>query len=520
MRRFTTFFVPLFLFACGGNSDSDNLTTTAGVGGSGAGIAAGGGEPTGGSTGAGAGNQGDPLDFPTDDDFAEDATADDLLDPMVAAPTQLTAEDGSLVAITSDDRIVYSTSDGVYTIKAALGAEPRKAASLAGTVFVQGRTVFNFGEIDYDTGLGKLTYWTPTEGRRSVGWAMFGDNRIAARQDDAHVMFVKNVQETTIDIVIASADKETAQVLVEGAAQGAEDTCGSSFGFAGEAALVAWCEQGSMDATLARFTLDGQGTWQRQDISTEAQGSWSSDAAGQQIFYLTSGAEARVTDMTSEQVIGDGVGWGMFHPDGSSLFFSVGDQLRKSEMTGSPIPIVVDGFSQQVAWSADYSQVLYSSEVVFEEGTKQDLRVTTTDWFNPTPTVLVSQPTATLGRSATTLDGVYALYLTDVGEQGGTLNMRPIDGAAGKTIPGVVDLVAGAGTLVVFSDNPTEPGVFPALADLKLVDAATAAAPQLLEAGALEGDFQVRAAGDVVAYRRNGEGNEVGIWLHPIVAAP
>ena len=121
----------------GGSTGAPSATTTTTASGG-----AGGGQSTGSGT--------DPLDFPSDDDFAEDATADDALSATITAPVRLIIGDGTPVAMTSDDRVVYTTSAGVFSMKASSGAPPRKAASKAGTVRVQGRTVLNFTDIDYD----------------------------------------------------------------------------------------------------------------------------------------------------------------------------------------------------------------------------------------------------------------------------------------------------------------------------------------------------------------------------------
>src|SRR5690606_23618853 len=132
---------------------------------------------------------GNPLSFPDDDDFDEDATPDDALSTVITAPTQLVAEGGTIAAITADDRLVYTTPDGAFSVKAAAGAPPRKVASRSGDIYVKGRTVFTISDIDYETGLGDLTIWTPKVGRRSLGKIVFGVDRVAARRDDAHVMF-------------------------------------------------------------------------------------------------------------------------------------------------------------------------------------------------------------------------------------------------------------------------------------------------------------------------------------------
>lgn len=466
-----------------------------------------------GSTGSGS----TPVDLPKDDNFTEDSTVDDALPTTLSGPTHLSTDEGALIAITADDRLVYSTPGGLFTLKAAANAPPRKAASIAGNAYVRGRTVFNFAKIDYDKGTGALTFWTPKHGRRFAGETLLiGETSVAARGDDEQVLFLESKTPDTVDVVVSSADAEKAFRILEGVGRGNMETCAPSIGFSGETAIVGWCAPGSMQATLSRFTPGMDGAWTREDVSTSAQGGWSSDAAGTKLFYLTAQVEGVVLDLVTkeEKSIGNGVGWARMTKTGDALFFSVGDQLRKSDMSASAIPIVVDGFQQAVAWNADSSKVLYSSTVVYEQAAKQDLRWSTTDYFNPTPVTLVEDATATLGRSAMTDDANFALYLTDVGAQGGTLHLVPLAGGAGKTLPGVDTVVAGKGAKVVVTDNRSPADVFPPLVDLKVVDAATGA-PTLLETGILDGrDILVRSDKTVVAYRRDGA--DAGIWLRPL----
>ncbi|MFO0611593.1 MAG: hypothetical protein U0414_03325 [Polyangiaceae bacterium] len=500
-------------------SKTDDTADPSGAGGSGQGGATttSSAPPDGATTsGEGTGGSGQ-IDLPTDDQFDEDSTGDDALPMTVTAPTELIPKDGSLVAITADDRLLYSTPDGLYTTKAVVGATTRKAASIAGNAYAKGRVVFNFAKVDYDTGTGALTFWTPPHGRRFGGTAVIGEASIAARRDDERILFLDAPTPTTASVVVASTDGAKAFHLLEGVGRGGMDTCGPSLGFAGDAAIVAWCHPGSMQATISRFTEDATGAWTRDDITDSAQGPWSSDAAGKRLFYVSSQVEGMVVDLvTKEQTkIGSGVAWGRLTEAGDAVFFTVGDQLRRSDMSASAIPIVVDGFQQAVAWSADDAKVLYSSQVVYTDSAKQDLRSSTTAYFNPSPATLVAGATATLGRSPMTSDGAFALFLTDLGATGGTLHAAPLGGGAGSTLEGVDTVVAAKGSLVVITDNRTPPDVFPPLVDMKLYDAATGAAPTLLEAGILDGrDILVRSDKAVVAYRRDGDSK--GLWIRPL----
>jgi hypothetical protein len=467
------------------------------------------------TTGAGGqGGGGDPtkVELTLTETSNENATVDDALPTALTKPVELASGDAALVDITVDDRLVYNAKGSLWSVKARSGAPARMAAQKGGLTEVRGKTIFAFGDVDWKKNVGALTWWTPAVGRRGVGEAVIGDNHVDARDDAAYVVFGRNAQVDTFDVVVASADAKDAHVLLAGAPRGDTKTCGASFAFAGNDVIVSWCEAGSLNALLARFTLNG-GAWQKTMIATGTQGGWSSDASGKRVFFVDTQSRGWVATGAQQQKIGQGVGWGRLTPAGDTLFFAVGDELRRSNMTVAPIPIVVEGFGQAVAFTADFGTLLYSSQVVYDAaGTaKQDLRVTTTHWFNPTPKTLVEQPIATLTRSALTSDGAFALYLTDIGAQGGTLHVRPLDGAVGVSIAKVDTALAASGGVVLLTDNRTS--LYPVTADLKLYDAGAGAPVQLLEAGILDGrTIQLTADKHRLAYQP-GAG---GLWLRPI----
>ena len=117
MRHLSILLAPVLLAACTFQDDDADPSGAGGSGGAGSGpttsstVTSGDATTTSTTTGGGT-----PIDLPKDDNFDEDSTADDALPTNVAAPTQLAPEEGSLVAITSDDRLVYSTPGGLLTL--------------------------------------------------------------------------------------------------------------------------------------------------------------------------------------------------------------------------------------------------------------------------------------------------------------------------------------------------------------------------------------------------------------------
>src|SRR5262249_52275167 len=112
---------------------------------------------------------------------------------------------------------------------------------------------------------------------------------------------------------------------------------------------------------------------------------------------------------------------------------------------------------------------------------------------------------AALPRSSITTDGRFVLYLTDVTPTGGTLHVVGMDGGEVLSLPGVLDAMAAHGSGIVFTDNGSDPDVYPNVADLKWVDPATSDEPVLIESSVMEAkNFQVDSRGERVVYSRSG----------------
>ncbi len=97
------------------------------------------------------------------------------------------------------------------------------------------------------------------------------------------------------------------------------------------------------------------------------------------------------------------------------------------------------------------------------------------------------------------------LYLTDQTPTGGTLHVVGMDGVEVLAIPGVLDALAAEGSGIVFSDNASDPDVYPNVADLKYVDPASGKKPLLIRSqGHRRQEFQIDAPAGKVVYTRSG----------------
>ncbi len=197
---------------------------------------------------------------------------------------------------------------------------------------------------------------------------------------------------------------------------------------------------------------------------------------------------------------------GFLLPDGSAVLYTVGDQLRRSPVPdAAPEPIVTTGFSDPVAFTSSYNMALYSTQVSYDNGTQRDLHLVATNGFNPEPIDLVTDPVAAMPRSSITSDGQFVLFLTDLTPTGGTLHVVAMDGTEVLTLPGVLDALAAHGNGIVFSDNASDPSVYPNTADLKWVNPGSSSNPVLIEASIMDAkNFQVDSTGAQVIYTRSG----------------
>jgi hypothetical protein len=446
----------------------------------------------------------------------EDATVDDALDGRVLEPVELIKANARIAGITSDDRVVYRDTDGLFSIKAAPGAPRRVAAVYPGTVHIKGRAIFTFTQEDWGSGQGALSVWTPHVGVRQVGKAAIGEANVQARRDGRYLLFALNVSEASLDIVAASSDLAVAQVIVKGAGRGGSETCRPSFGFANENALVAYCEPGSTEAKLVQLRVGEDHLWTPEVVAEKVGTQFAADESGETLFYIDRRGHGYIRTQSSTTKLESNVTWGMLTHDGETLFYTVGDQLRRRTDSGPAIPVVTTGFTQSAAWTQDASFVLYSRTIEYAGVAQRDLYLTGTEWFNPEPRELVGQPVARLSRSAFTRDGRFALYMTDVNDAGaGTLHAYPTAGGSGFTMAGVDTVLAAAGSTVLVSDGRSEPGSWPMLADLKKLSLDSGTPPSVVKGGIVDGrSHQVTEDGTRVVYVAGAP--QQAIYLHPL----
>jgi hypothetical protein len=426
-------------------------------------------------------------------------------DGELAPATQIATGEASLLGVTRDGWAVFREQEMLMAASLDTDEAVKAVSARPGSVLIRGNAVFNWADVDWMKGVGDLSVWTAEGGAHEVGETPYVENLVAASASGASIAYTANTTATTTDLMITSNDFSAPEVLIPAVGLGTEETCGANIGFVGERLFVGWCDEGSRAAKIKRFERIDD-TWQTQTIATNALPAWSSDESGERVFYQSSEYAGYVAEGDEAIMIDASVSTGQITPDGSAVLYTVGDQLRRSAFPDvNPVPIVTTGYKQPVGFSPGFDLALYSTTVTYEEGTRRDLLLVSTEGLNTDPIELVSQPVAALGRSSMTRDGQFVFYLTDMSVTGATLHIVAKDGGEVLALPGVVEVVAARGSTLVFTDNSSDPEVYPIVADLKAINLAEETEPRIVEEKIIDGkNFHLNADGTKVAYVRSG----------------
>lgn len=418
--------------------------------------------------------------------------------------TRLATDTSSITGVTSDGWAVYREGSVLRAAKVSDEGLVETITEQPGSVIIKGRVVFNWADVDWEKSVGDLSIWSEAGGAVEVGATRYAENLIASNPDGSAIVYTANENEGTTDLMIATSDLSEPKVLIESMGLGSETTCGPTLGFVGDRLLVGWCEKGNREGKIERFELNDDDEWEATEIATDALPAWSADTSGDRILYQSSSYEGFVSDAGEAVRIDASVSRGFVLPDGSAVLYTVGDQLRRTDLPEpNPVAIVTTGYSNPVGFTPDYSHALYSSRVTYENGTLRDLRLVSTEDFNPEPIELVAEPEATIPRSSMTDDGQYVLYLTNYGGTGGDLHVVQMDGTEVTVIPNVLEAVAIGDSHIAFTADASDPEVYPVVSDLYVVDVESDQPPTLVEAKVLDGkNFRVASGG--IVYLRSG----------------
>jgi hypothetical protein len=424
--------------------------------------------------------------------------------PEVGRPVELVSGAVALVGLTSDGWTVFRDAEGLRAVQIESGRS-ENITDRPGSVLIRGPVVFNWADVDWEIDVGDLFVWTAEGGSHEIGPTRYAEGLVSADETGTAIVYPANADDEKVDLMIADNEFESPEPLIEDMGLGSEETCGPSLGFVGKRLFVGYCDVGHRDGRIERFELE-DGEWRSTLIASDALPNWSADASGDRVLYLTSSYRAQCSSDGDDYPVDASVSRGTLLPDGSAALYTVGDQLRRTELPEvNPIPVVTRGYSQPIRFSPGFEHALYSTTVTYEEGTRRDLFLVPTDGFDETPVELVSEPLAALGRASMTADGRFVLYLTAMTARGGTLHVVDTDGNERLVLDDVFEVAAAYESTVVFTSNASDPEVYPVVADLHVIDVAVETEPRLIEEQILEGrNFQLEATGDRVVYVRSG----------------
>lgn len=423
----------------------------------------------------------------------------------LAAPTQIATGEATLLGVTADGWAVFRSMEMLLAAPVTADQAVKQISSTPGNVVMRGNVLFNWASVDWDRGVGNLSVWSAEGGTHELGETPYVESWVAASESGAIVVYPANTTETTTDIMVSSNDFAAPAVLLPAVGIGTEETCGAQIGFVGERLIIGWCQEGSRAATIQRFDLvDGE--WQSEVIAEDALPNWSASASGERVFYQSSQYAGYVVEAGQSTLIDASVGRGQLTPDGATVLYTVGDQLRRAEVDAvNPVPIVTTGYKQPVSFSSSFDLALYSTTVSYEQGTRQDLLLVSTEGLNTDPIQLVSSPVAALARSNMTADGRFVFYLTDMSSNGATLHIVAKDGSEMLSLQGVVEVVAANDSTLVFTDNMSDPNAYPVTADLKVINLEQEMTPRVVEEKVLDGhSFYLSQDRKLVTFVRSG----------------
>jgi len=492
--RSSLFLITLAAFACSAGSDTSLFAPESEPDPSKGGTTAGGKDPpakTGGS--AGESDVGTP---------PGDATGEGGARGELGRAQQLVPGAVSLVGVTNDGWALFRDGETLSAAEIAQDGEVELVSKHPGSVLIEGPVAFNWADMDWTANVGELSIWSRERGTEEVGETLYAEALVAASADGAAIVYTSNTRKTTTDLVVASGD--SSEVLIESLGLASETTCSPSVGFVGSRLFVGWCKEDDRDGRIDLFERDGDG-WERSTIAEDALPGWSADAAGERVFFQSNAYEGYYAEDGELYRIDAGVSRGFVLPDGSAVLYTVGDQLRRAALPDPvPVPVVTVGYAEPVGFTRDFQYALYSSKVTYENGTQRDLRLVPTDGYTAEPVELVGDPTATLPRSNMTADGRFVLYLTDVTPEGGNLHVLDLAGNEVQVLPNVLEAAAARGSTVIYTDNASDPEIYPMVADLKLIDLPSGE-PELIEERIVDGrNFQLDAERKRVIYVRSG----------------
>jgi len=424
----------------------------------------------------------------------------------------------SVRGVTSDGYEIFSDDYALqlYAVPVA-GGDVQTIGALGSQfwVTVVGQVVFAWSNVSA-ADVGALTIWSSAHGAHSIAPSSFGILG-ASSSDGSQVLYLANVdsQGQTGDVYVANSDGSGASSLL----QGQQLTgCFPQLGFAGSYAIASHCDVArgtGPSATISSFQSPG---WNRADLMTSAENTWSADAAGTIVLVSTnSGILVAPVGGGSATMIDSSGFLGQLISGGTRAIYGTTTGALRSSTISPPSPTTL-----APAWGGFYGVSPSQSSVLYyrnQASTGTDIVLSST-LAPATPQVLSSGMNGVVNGAPFTADSTYALYSTgtDVCTGAAAFNAYPVSGGSPIQIgSNVWGDWSATGAKVIFNDNYVATGGLRyGRADIEVVDLAssTTATHVISQADAV---IDVSPAGDEIIYSWTVQpGAQAGIYVVPV----
>jgi hypothetical protein len=412
---------------------------------------------------------------------ADDSDAGSPVGTLLVGGNALSAR-----GVTSDGYEIYSDdfAGQAYAVPTQ-GGSPQSIVALGSKfwIVIYGKAAFIWSNVT-GANVGALTVWSSAKGTHAVEPASFGILG-ASSPDGTQILFVGGVDSAgaTGNVYVAGVDGSSPAQLV-GPVQLAG--CYPQLGFVGSYAVSTHCDMArgnGPSATISSFTSTGR---TRADLVTNAENSWSSDAAGTKVLVSTASGILVVPVAGGASTIIDPQGFlGQLISVGATAIYGTTSGQLRSASTTSPSPMTLaTSWGGFYAVSPDQNKVLYYDKSN-SSGTDIDLAATTSA---SSARAISTATNGTVSGDAFTADSTYALYATANSTCTGasTFNGAPVSGGNPVLLgQSVWSDWAATGAKVVFNDNYAATGGLRfGRADVEVVNLASGSQPTRIVSGA------------------------------------
>lgn len=457
-------------------------------------------------------------------DVSDTATTDTAVGETGTVATRLATGTLTILGITSDGYVVYTSGSDVNAVSLGGGA-PIAIVTSASRVRVSNKAVFTWGTVD-TAGFAPLSVWTAANGTKSIATKSLAPSSTAAyalyvaaaSADGNWAMFTDGGTTGTsrkADVKVVNTDGTggktalTQYVVYDGSPGGLTDYCAPYIGWVGTRFVTSHCTPSGTTVSFDASSVDPSvGT--ATSLGTDLGAYWTADDAGSKVALVTSLGSLRLVPVAggTALTIESSVSTAQFTHDGTYVLYRTsGNALKRSPTsTASPQTLISSGVATLLSGASPNDKfLLYSSS---STAGAYDVRLASTT----TPgsgTVLYSTAAGEVYGDAFTADSAYALYYQSVASDVGTLTAAPTAGGSGISLGASTWLDwAVAGSKVIWNDGYSSTA---GTATIRVRDLASGTGTTTIAANA-DRTFVLSPTRDRVVYSIASD----GLWVAPI----